>query len=97
MRHPVVGVAHGAGGDEGRPRFSGQIVPEDAQGVRLGPHRIKFLNLVAAAAAVGAIDNPVPEKEGEQPVQAKARPKAPAEDKPKCVPAGAGPVWQHPR
>ena len=37
-------------------------------------------------------DNPVPEKEGEQTVQAKARPKAPAEDKPKCVPAGVGPV-----
>ena len=50
------------------------------------------LRVTVIATGFGAIDNPVPEKEGEQPVQAKARPKAPAEDKPKCVPAGVGPV-----
>ncbi len=50
------------------------------------------LRVTVIATGFGAIDNPVPEKEGEQTVQAKARPKAPAEDKPKCVPAGVGPV-----
>ena len=50
------------------------------------------LRVTVIATGFGAIDNPVPEKEGEQPVQAKARPKAPAEDKPKCAPAGEGPV-----
>ena len=50
------------------------------------------LRVTVIATGFGAIDNPVPEKEGEQPVQAKARPKAPAEDKPKCVLAGVGPV-----
>ena len=50
------------------------------------------LRVTVIATGFGTIDNPVPEKEGEQTVQAKARPKAPAEDKPKCVPAGVGPV-----
>ena len=50
------------------------------------------LRVTVIATGFGAIDNPVPETEGAQPVQAKARPKAPAEDKPKCVPAGVGPV-----
>ena len=50
------------------------------------------LRVTVIATGFGAIDNPVPEKEGEQPVQAKARPKAPAEDKPKCFAAGVGPV-----
>ncbi len=50
------------------------------------------LRVTVIATGFGAVDNPVPEKEGEQPAQAKARPKAPVEDKPKCVPAGVGPV-----
>ena len=38
------------------------------------------------------LDNPVPAKEGEQqPVQAQPQPKT-AEDRPKCVPAGVGPI-----
>ena len=48
----VVGVAHRPGGDEGGPGLPGQVVPEDAQGVRLGPHRVKPLDAVAVAAAV---------------------------------------------
>ena len=50
------------------------------------------LRVTVIATGFGAVDNPVPEKEGEQPAQAKARPKIPAEDKPKCVPTGVGPV-----
>ena len=50
------------------------------------------LRVTVIATGFGAVDNPVPEKEGEQPAQAKARPKIPAEAKPKCVPTGVGPV-----
>ena len=52
------------------------------------------LRVTVIATGFGTVDNPVPEKEGEQPAQtqAKAQPKAAAEDKPKCVPAGVGPV-----
>ena len=50
------------------------------------------LRVTVIATGFGTVDNPVPEKEGEQPAQSSARPQAPAEDKPKCVPAGVGPV-----
>ena len=52
------------------------------------------LRVTVIATGFGTVDNPVPEKEGEQPAQtqAKAQPKAAVEDKPKCVPAGVGPV-----
>ncbi len=52
------------------------------------------LRVTVIATGFGTVDNPVPEKEGEQPAQtqAKAQPKAAAEDKPKCVPAGVGPI-----
>ena len=53
------------------------------------------LRVTVIATGFGTVDNPVPAKEGEQPAQpqpqAKAQPAA-AEDKPKCVPAGVGPV-----
>ena len=49
------------------------------------------LRVTVIATGFGAVDNPVPEKEGEQSAQPKTQPKA-AEDKPKCVPAGVGPV-----
>ncbi len=49
------------------------------------------LRVTVIATGFGMVDNPVPAKEGEQPAQPKARPKE-AEDKPKCVPAGVGPV-----
>lgn len=48
------------------------------------------LRVTVIATGFGEVDNPVPEKEGEQPAQAKAQPAA--EDKPKCVPAGVGPI-----
>ena len=52
------------------------------------------LRVTVIATGFGTVDNPVPEKEGEQPAQtqAKVQPKAAAEDKPKCVPAGVGPI-----
>ncbi len=54
------------------------------------------LRVTVIATGFGAVDNPVPAKEGEQPAQAqpqaKAQPQAAAEDKPKCVPAGVGPI-----
>ena len=50
------------------------------------------LRVTVIATGFGAVDNPVPEKEEEQTAQTSARAKAPAEDKPKCVPAGVGPV-----
>ena len=48
----VIGVAHGAHGDEGRLRLPGQVVPEQAQGVRLGFYPVEVRILVAGAAAV---------------------------------------------
>ena len=48
----VIGVAHGAHGDEGRLRLPGQVVPEQAQGVRLGLYPVEVRILVAGAAAV---------------------------------------------
>lgn len=50
------------------------------------------LRVTVIATGFGAVDNPVPEKEGEQPAQAQPQARAAAEDKPKCVPAGVGPV-----
>ena len=56
------------------------------------------LRVTVIATGFGAVDNPVPQKEGEQPVQAQAqaqgrpKPQAAAEDKPKFVPAGVGPI-----
>lgn len=53
------------------------------------------LRVTVIATGFGAVDNPVPAKEGEQPAetppQARVQPKA-AEDRPKCVPAGVGPI-----
>lgn len=51
------------------------------------------LRVTVIATGFGAVDNPVPQKEEEQisQPQAKAQPRA-AEDKPKCVPAGVGPI-----
>ena len=40
----VVWVAHGAHGDEGRLRLPGQVVPEQAQGVRLATTNSVTLN-----------------------------------------------------
>ena len=48
----VVGVAHGPHGDEGGPDLPGQLVPEDAQGVRLGGDPVKVWIAVPVAAAV---------------------------------------------
>lgn len=56
------------------------------------------LRVTVIATGFGTVDNPVPQKEGEQPVQAQAqaqgrpKPQAAAEDKPKFVPAGVGPI-----
>ncbi len=55
------------------------------------------LRVTVIATGFGAVDNPVPAKEGEQPPvqaqpQAKGQPNAAAEDRPKCVPAGVGPI-----
>jgi len=52
------------------------------------------LRVTVIATGFGTVDNPVPEKEGEQPAQAqaKAKPQTVAEDRPKCVPAGVGPI-----
>lgn len=58
------------------------------------------LRVTVIATGFGTVDNPVPAKEGEQPAQpqtqpqAKAQPQQPraAEDRPKCVPAGVGPI-----
>ena len=56
------------------------------------------LRVTVIATGFGTVDNPVPQKEGEQPVQAQAQaqgrpnPQAAAEDKPKFVPAGVGPI-----
>ena len=57
------------------------------------------LRVTVIATGFGTVDNPVPAKEGEeQPAQVQAQPKAPvqpraaAEDKPKCVPTGVGPI-----
>ncbi len=52
------------------------------------------LRVTVIATGFGAVDNPVPEKEGDKPAQASARPQGQAarEDRPKCVPAGVGPV-----
>ncbi|MBD5118339.1 MAG: cell division protein FtsZ [Clostridiales bacterium] len=52
------------------------------------------LRVTVIATGFGEVDNPVPEKEGEQPAQAaaQAQPQAAAEDKPKFVPAGVGPI-----
>ena len=50
------------------------------------------LRVTVIATGFGMVDNPVPAKEGEQqPVQAQPQPKT-AEDRPKCVPAGVGPI-----
>ena len=48
----IVRVAHGPHGDERRAHLPGQIVPKNAQGIRLGPHLVKALYVVAIAAAV---------------------------------------------
>ena len=48
----VVGVAHGPHADEGGPDLPGQLVPEDAQGVRLGGDLVEVGVAVAVAAAV---------------------------------------------
>lgn len=48
------------------------------------------LRVTVIATGFGEVDNPVPEKEGEQPAQTKEQPAA--EDRPKCVPAGVGPI-----
>ena len=50
------------------------------------------LRVTVIATGFGEVDNPVPEKEGEQAAQASAKPKSAPEDKPKCVPAGVGPI-----
>ncbi|MDE7172169.1 MAG: cell division protein FtsZ [Oscillospiraceae bacterium] len=53
------------------------------------------LRVTVIATGFGEVDNPVPEKEGAQPAQAAAqaaKPQAVAEDKPKFVPAGVGPI-----
>ena len=55
------------------------------------------LRVTVIATGFGAVDNPVPEKEGAQQaaqaaVQAPGKPQAAAEDKPRCVPAGVGPI-----
>ncbi len=55
------------------------------------------LRVTVIATGFGTVDNPVPEKEEEpQPAQAAAqapaKPQAVPEDKPKCVPAGVGPI-----
>jgi len=53
------------------------------------------LRVTVIATGFGTVDNPVPAKEEEEqaaPAQAKTKPQAAAEDKPKCVPAGVGPV-----
>ena len=57
------------------------------------------LRVTVIATGFGAVDNPVPAKEGEEQhaqTQPKARtqaqPQAAAEDRPKCVPAGVGPI-----
>ena len=52
------------------------------------------LRVTVIATGFGEVDNPVPEKEGEQSAQAAqaAKPQAAAEDKPKFVPAGVGPI-----
>ncbi len=51
------------------------------------------LRVTVIATGFGTVDNPVPSKEEEQisQPQTKAQPRA-AEDKPKCVPAGVGPI-----
>ena len=53
------------------------------------------LRVTVIATGFGTVDNPVPAKEGERPAetppQARVQPKA-AEDRPKCVPAGVGPI-----
>ena len=54
----IVGVAHGPGSDEGGPDLPCQVVPQDAQGVCLGLHRIKVRVLIAGTAAV-AVQAPV--------------------------------------
>jgi len=52
------------------------------------------LRVTVIATGFGTVDNPVPAKEEEQATQAQAqaKPQAAAEDKPKCVPAGVGPI-----
>lgn len=50
------------------------------------------LRVTVIATGFGEVDNPVPEKEGEQPIQAAAKDQPTAEDRPKCVPAGVGPI-----
>ena len=51
------------------------------------------LRVTVIATGFGDVDNPVPEKEGEAPAQAAAtQPQAAQEDRPKCVPAGVGPI-----
>ena len=63
------------------------------------------LRVTVIATGFGTVDNPVPAKEGEQPAQVQqpqqsvqpqqVRPQpqaAAAEDRPKCVPAGVGPI-----
>ena len=50
------------------------------------------LRVTVIATGFGGVDNPVPGKEEEQAAQASAKPKAAQEDRPKCVPAGVGPV-----
>ena len=58
------------------------------------------LRVTVIATGFGTVDNPVPAKEGEQPAQPQTQPQAKAqpqqlraaEDRPKCVPAGVGPI-----
>ncbi|MBD5085047.1 MAG: cell division protein FtsZ [Clostridiales bacterium] len=53
------------------------------------------LRVTVIATGFGEVDNPVPEKEGEQSAQAAAqaaKPQAVQEDRPKFVPAGVGPI-----
>ncbi len=50
------------------------------------------LRVTVIATGFGEVDNPVPEKEGEQQPAQQAKPQAAAEDRPKCVPAGVGPI-----
>ncbi len=55
------------------------------------------LRVTVIATGFGAVDNPVPTEEEAQPAkgvgsQPSARPQVLPEDKPKCVPAGVGPI-----